>query len=69
MKCPYKSTNSNNCTHKGCKANRKSKRVCGFKNPMNCPLYLEWLEEWSQNQEKSKIEAVNRPKNNTGERR
>jgi len=36
---------------------------------MNCPLYLEWLEEWSQNQEKSKIEAVNRPKNNTGERR
>ena len=56
--CPYKSSNCNNCTHKGSKVNRKAKRVCGFKNPMNCPLYLIWLEEWLQDQEKSQEGAL-----------
>lgn len=43
--CPYKSTNKNSCSHKGCKSNRGGKRKCGFNWPHNCPLFVEWMDD------------------------
>lgn len=58
MKCPYYEKRNKSCTHKGCKLNRKSKRLCGFKNIINCPLFLEWMEFHTLNKEKSQEGAL-----------
>ena len=40
-KCPFK--NDKFCFHKGNTIN-SHRRVCGYKNTENCPMFLEWLE-------------------------
>lgn len=40
--CPYNASNNNQCTHKGCKHYKSKKRYCGYGNPKECELYLEW---------------------------
>lgn len=57
-KCPYKDSRNKTCTHKYSKKNRKTKRVCIFNNPLNCPLFLEWMEEHAQYEEKSQEGAL-----------
>jgi len=42
--CPYKSSYSGQCSHKGTKPNRKCKRYCGHEYPHNCDLFMQWLE-------------------------
>lgn len=51
--CPYKSSNSGQCTHKGCKISRKQLRFCGHKNHYNCPLFIDWVRK----ARKAKIEG------------
>lgn len=43
MRCPYESTSSRKCTHKGV-APRKMRRSrsCGYGDPEDCILYQEW---------------------------
>ena len=41
-KCPYKNINRF-CSHKRETIN-SHRRVCGYKNTENCPMFLEWLE-------------------------
>jgi len=57
-KCLYKSKNCNKCTHKIGGIRRNNHRVCIFNSPLKCTLYCEWLEEWSQNQEKYQEEVL-----------
>jgi len=57
-KCPYKSKNTSKCSHKFCGIKRNKKRICIFNNQLKCPLFCEWLEEWSQNQEKYQEEGL-----------
>lgn len=42
--CPYKSTNTKTCTHRGTKKNRGGKRACGYKHYHNCHFFVEWIE-------------------------
>ena len=58
-KCPYKYKNCNKCTHKIGGIRRNNHRVCIFKNPLKCPMYCEWLEDWSQSEEKSLRDVKN----------
>jgi len=45
MKCPYESTSSRKCTHKGVASKQtRRKRFCGYGDPRDCPLFQEWLE-------------------------
>lgn len=58
MKCPYKETSSGNCVHKyGVKTSRR-RRKCGFKQNINCPLFLEWMEIHVQEEEKSQEDSL-----------
>lgn len=52
-KCPYNSSCSGQCTHKGTIPSNKAKRYCGYKHPYNCPLFIDWLKK----ARKSKIEG------------
>lgn len=61
--CPYKDTSRDKCVHKFGKKQSSTRRKCGFKNPTNCPLFLEWLEIHTLKEEKSKIEPINPLKN------
>lgn len=51
--CPYYSTCSGQCSHKGCEISRKQKRYCGYKNHYNCPMFIEWVKK----ARKAKIEG------------
>ena len=62
--CPYKSSASGQCSHKGCKITRKRIRYCGYKNHYNCPLFIEWLKK----ARKSKIQRRNTSENDIGEK-
>lgn len=46
MKCPFKDNKV--CSHKKGLLDRRErkyfKRVCGFKDHNNCPLFLEWYK-------------------------
>ncbi len=64
-KCPYHENRNNSCTHKFGKKMNSTKRKCGFPNPANCPLFLEWMEIYAQEEEKSKIVPISPLKNNT----
>ncbi len=43
--CPYNSSCSGQCTHRGCKLNKSKKRYCGHKKHHNCPLYIDWVKK------------------------
>lgn len=61
--CPYNSSASGQCSHKGCKVSRKQLRYCGYKRHHNCPLFIDWVKK----ARKSKIEGLKRLTTNTGE--
>lgn len=43
--CPYYSSNTKTCSNRYTKANRKSKRICIFKDkPKKCEMYIDWLK-------------------------
>jgi len=44
MICPYREKNRRICTHKLCKLNKAKKRLCLFKFPHNCPIFVDWVE-------------------------
>ena len=52
-KCPYNSSCSGQCTHRGCKLNKNNKRYCGHKRHHNCPLFIDWVKK----ARKAKIEG------------
>jgi len=43
--CPYQSSFSNRCSHKGLKSSGRRKRFCPYRNPGKCPLYNEWRKQ------------------------
>jgi len=49
--CPYKATNNNSCSHKRTKSNRGGKRVCCYKWPHNCPLFVQWIDSSDKSRE------------------
>lgn len=51
--CPYNSSCSGQCTHRGTIPSHKNKRYCGYKNYYNCELFIEWVKK----SRKSKIEG------------
>jgi len=50
-KCPYLSINKF-CTHK-CNPPNSHRIVCGYKNCLDCELFLQWLEELQLNENNS----------------
>jgi hypothetical protein len=43
--CPYR-TSDGKCVHKGSNPwKTKRKKLCGYKQPENCDLYNEWVEQ------------------------
>lgn len=57
--CPYKDSGRDKCVHKFGKKQTNTRRKCGYKNPLNCPLFMEWIEIRAQEEEKSKIKHSN----------
>lgn len=57
--CPYKASVNGQCTHKTTSRYSKGKRYCKYNNPCNCDMFRDWVES----KEKSKITAINTPKN------
>lgn len=57
--CPYKAGLRDICVHKFGAQTSSTRRKCGFPNPVNCPLFLEWIEIRAQEEEKLKIDHLN----------
>ena len=51
IKCPFLATHRF-CTYKGNPPN-SHRMVCGYKNYVNCELFLEWYELYKLNKESS----------------
>lgn len=39
IKCPYKYTSKNKCTHK------EAGDDCVFNSPINCPIFIQWMDK------------------------
>ena len=51
IKCPFLATNKF-CTHNGNPPN-SHRVVCGYKNCLDCELFLQWYEMYKLNKESS----------------